>query len=163
MSPPFPPLPEDPRPAFLTHPTVRNDDPNPADWGVVSRVITGLTAPLLVDQLRPTIGLTSIVTDPGDTSTVLLAAANYPPSPPAVGGRRGLYIFNYSRTRFLYVLLNNGPATVSVMSFTARVPPLSLFTLQWPPYTGPVYGAWLTGPVTIPSYALVTEESGPVF
>jgi hypothetical protein len=143
--------------AVLTHPTIRNDDPNPFDWGVVSRVITGITAPLSVDQVRPVLGVKTTVLAPADTSPVLLAAANFPAPIPPQGGRRGLSIFNFSRTRFLHVQYTPVAITpVSPTSFTARVPPMSLYTLPWPSYTGDVSGSWSLG-AGPGGYALVTE------
>lgn len=159
--------PGDVRVAFLTHPTVRNTDPNIDDWGVVSRVITSIAGPLLVQEIRPTIAVKTTVTAPADTSQILIAAANLDSGAPLFsGGRRGLYIFNNSQTRFLYLLLFTPPGPpappVSQSKFTLRVPPQSGYVMPYPMFTNEVWGAWFAAGVEVAPFgnAQVTELTG---
>src|SRR5574341_1942776 len=99
--------PGDVRVAFLTHPTVRNTDPNPDDWGVVSRVITSVIGPLVVQEIRPFAAVKSPpitpVTMPGPPASTLIVSAAPPTGSFFTGGRRGLYIYNNSQVKFLYL------------------------------------------------------------
>lgn len=155
--------PGDVRVAFLTHPTVRNTDPNIDDWGVVSRVITSIVGPLLVQEIRPFTAIrTSVVpvtmpTPAGIAGSVIVVAAPPGPSPLFSGGRRGLYVYNNSQIKFLYLTLVSGPSSVppplppvvapivSQSSFTLRLAPQSEYVMPFPIFTGYIFGAFSPG------------------
>lgn len=118
----------DPARALVTYPTVRNDAPAADDWGVVVRILGSLVASFA----QPTLGTLTVV--PASAVPVLLLAAN--------GSRLGALVYNDSPSRFLYLLLGAG---VTPATFTARVPPQSLFTLPFPAYTGIITGVWTGG------------------
>jgi hypothetical protein len=166
--------PGDVRVAFLTHPTVRNTDPNIDDWGVVSRVITSIVGPLLVQELRPFTVIRPVVPpvatmpNPAGIAGSLIVAASPPgPSPLFSGGRRGLYVYNNSQIKFLYLCLVSGPISVppplplpvvpiiSQSSFTLRLAPQSEYVVPFPIFSGWIFGAFSPGIPDAPPFGNV--------
>jgi len=162
--------PGDVRVVFLTHPTVRNTDPNVDDWGVVSRVITSILGPLVVQEIRPFGAIkTTIapVTMPGPPLSTLIITANPATGAFFSGGRRGLYIYNNSQVKFLYLRLVAGPVLqppapipppaplITQGNFTLRLPPQSDYVVPFPIFTGFIFGAFAPGPVDAPGFGNV--------
>lgn len=88
----------------------------------------GTTIGELTDQPKaPSSAVTSVA---GSALSVTLLAANT--------NREGASIFNDSSV-FLYVKLG---ATASLVDFTVKVPPASLYELPIPVYTGVIDGIW---------------------
>lgn len=165
----------DVRVAFLTHPTIRNTDPNLDDWGVVARIIA--SSPLVVQEARPNVATKSSVTPltmpagGGPVAGTLLAPANPSSGSPLFsGGRRGFLVFNNSQVKFLYLSFVTGPAAppvppppatmISQSDFTLRLAPQSEYVMPFPMFLGYIFGAF--GPSTSSDTApfgnvLVTE------
>lgn len=169
----------DTRVAFLTHPTVRNTDPNTDDWGVVSRVITSAVGPLVIQEVRSNLAVrTSVVPatmpNPSGVTGTLIVSANPPSAAPLFsGGRRGLHIVNNSQIKFLYLTFVSGPGaqppgppppapTISQGSFTLRLAPQAEYVTSFPVFTGWVFGAFSPGGTDTAPFGnvLVTELSG---
>jgi hypothetical protein len=124
---------------FVTHPSVRNDPPDPDDWGVVVRPI-GIGV-IIVSQTQPTTATHTVVVATV-VPTVLLAAN-------AV--RLGAVFYNNSAGRFLFLRLGAGATTVA---FSVRIGPQGFYEVEWPTYTGIVTGVWSAG---APGDAQITE------
>jgi hypothetical protein len=125
---------------------VRNTNPAQDDWGAVSRIVTSIGGPLLVQEVRSLFSLKTTVfpsTIGVGPSTILAPGTSEDPAHP--GLRRGLYIFNNAVSRTLFIcLVFRGPPVpdISLFNFTLKLLPQALYTMPFPMFLGEIWGAW---------------------
>jgi hypothetical protein len=143
--------PGDPKGGIVTFPAVRDSDPSPSDFGVVSRIITSTAAPLVTEEKPAQFAIrTSVFPDAGPSPgpKVLLEALDL---------RRGAILVNNSPTATLYIALETAgvPLTVSPSFFTFALPPMGSFIMPFPPFEGRIDGYW--DPVAVTDNVQITD------
>lgn len=120
----------------VTAPVVRNDPPDPTDFGIVARVLPG--PPIVVTMAEDQPGNVVVSRVALNVASVQLVAAEVvvPPNPPS---RKTVSIYNDSN-QDMYVLLGPGPA--SAINFTVLLHPTEFYETADPHFIGEINAIW---------------------